>query len=55
MARPHRRGVDGRRAVRLRAVTELVGADMSTVSRHLSFKKAAGWVEVEKRGLNQFY
>ena len=36
-------------------LTELVGADISTVSRHLSIMKAAGWVEVEKRGLNQFY
>lgn len=36
-------------------LTELVGADISTVSRHLSLMKAAGWVEVEKRGLNQFY
>lgn len=39
----------------VRELTELVGADMSTVSRHLSVMKAAGWVEVEKRGLNQFY
>ncbi len=36
-------------------LTELVGADISTVSRHLSIMKSAGWVEVEKRGLNQFY
>lgn len=31
-------------------LTELVGADISTVSRHLSIMKTAGWVEVEKRG-----
>lgn len=36
-------------------LTALVGADISTVSRHLSIMKVAGWVEVEKRGLNQFY
>jgi len=36
-------------------LTELVGADMSTVSKHLSIMKAAGLVEVEKRGLNVFY
>jgi DNA-binding transcriptional ArsR family regulator len=36
-------------------LTELVEADMSTVSKHLSVMKSAGVVEVEKRGLNQFY
>ncbi len=36
-------------------LTELVGADISTVSRHLAVMKSAGWLEVEKRGLNQFY
>ena len=36
-------------------LTALVGADMSTVSKHLSIMKAAGLVEVEKRGLNVFY
>ncbi len=36
-------------------LTELIGADMSTVSKHLSIMKAAGLVEVEKRGLNVFY
>jgi DNA-binding transcriptional ArsR family regulator len=36
-------------------LTELVGADISTVSKHLSVMKASGLVEVEKRGLNQFY
>jgi DNA-binding transcriptional ArsR family regulator len=34
---------------------ELVGADMSTVSKHLSVMKRAGWLEAEKRGLNQYY
>ena len=36
-------------------LTELVGADISTVSKHLSVMRAVGLVEVEKRGLNQFY
>jgi ArsR family transcriptional regulator len=34
---------------------ELVGADMSTVSKHLSVMKRAGLVESEKRGLQVFY
>ncbi|MBN1912398.1 MAG: helix-turn-helix transcriptional regulator [Pirellulales bacterium] len=36
-------------------LTELVGADMSTVSRHLAVLKAAGLVEDEKRGQMVFY
>lgn len=35
-------------------LTELVGADISTVSRHLSILKGAGIVRDEKRG-NQVY
>jgi ArsR family transcriptional regulator len=34
---------------------ELVGADMSTVSKHLTIMRKAGWLEVEKRGVNQYY
>ena len=34
---------------------ELVGADMSTVSKHLTVLKKAGLVESEKRGLQVFY
>ena len=34
---------------------ELVGADMSTVSKHLSVLKNAGLVASEKRGLQVFY
>lgn len=34
---------------------ELVGADISTVSRHLSVMKDAGIVRDEKRGLNVYY
>ncbi len=36
-------------------LTELIGSDMSTVSRHLSQLKAAGIVEDEKRGKMIFY
>ena len=36
-------------------LTELVGADVSTVSKHLSVIKNAGLVEIEKRGLNVYY
>ena len=35
-------------------LTEMIGADMSTVSKHLSILKNAGLVEDEKRG-NQVY
>ncbi|MGE5212128.1 MAG: ArsR/SmtB family transcription factor [Nitrospirota bacterium] len=36
-------------------LTEVVGADVSTVSKHLLIMKAAGLVEADKRGLNVFY
>jgi len=36
-------------------LTELVGTDMSTVSRHLSQLKNAGLVADEKRGTMVFY
>ena len=36
-------------------LTELIGSDMSTVSRHLSQLKDAGVVEDEKRGQMVFY
>ena len=36
-------------------LAEIVGADMSTVSKHLALLKSAGLVSVEKRGLNQYY
>lgn len=36
-------------------LTELVGADTSTVSKHLSILKAAGIVSDEKRGLQVWY
>ena len=36
-------------------LTELVGADISTVSKHLSLLKNAGIVQDDKRGLMVFY
>jgi DNA-binding transcriptional ArsR family regulator len=36
-------------------LTDLVGADISTVSKHLSLLKAAGIVIDEKRGTQVFY
>ncbi len=36
-------------------LTEMVGADVSTVSKHLSLLKAAGIVLDEKRGNQVFY
>jgi len=36
-------------------LTEMVGTDMSTVSRHLTQLKQAGLVEDEKRGQMVFY
>ncbi len=36
-------------------LTELVGADMSTVSRHLAQLKAAGIVQDERRGKMTYY
>lgn len=34
---------------------ELVGADMSTVSKHLTLMRKAGVLTCEKRGLNIYY
>jgi DNA-binding transcriptional ArsR family regulator len=36
-------------------LTEMVGADTSTISKHLSIMKNAGIVEYEKRGTNIYY
>ncbi len=36
-------------------LTELVGSDMSTVSRHLAQLRDAGLIEAEKRGQMVFY
>jgi ArsR family transcriptional regulator len=34
---------------------ELVSADLSTVSKHLTVMREAGLLEMEKRGLNVYY
>ena len=36
-------------------LTEMIGADMSTVSKHLSTLKAAGIIADEKRGAQVYY
>ncbi len=36
-------------------LTEMIGTDISTVSKHLSILKNVGIVENEKRGLQVFY
>ena len=36
-------------------LTEMIGADTSTVSKHLSRLKSAGIVEDDKRGLQVYY
>jgi len=36
-------------------LTEMIGADMSTVSKHLSILEAAGLVASDKRGAQVFY
>jgi ArsR family transcriptional regulator len=36
-------------------LTEMVGADVSTVSKHLSLLKESGLVEYDKRGTQIFY
>lgn len=36
-------------------LTDLIGADMSTVSKHLAVMRDAGLLDAEKRGLKVFY
>jgi DNA-binding transcriptional ArsR family regulator len=36
-------------------LTEMVGADTSTISKHLSLMKNAGIIGVEKRGTSMYY
>ena len=36
-------------------LTELIGADMSTVSKHLAILRSSGIVKDEKRGAKVFY
>ena len=44
---------DGERCVC--ELTDMIGADMSTVSKHLSVLKSAGVIQDEKRGLQVYY
>jgi ArsR family transcriptional regulator len=37
------------------ALTDMIGADMSTVSKHLSVLRNAGVIQDEKRGLQVYY
>ena len=39
----------------VRELPAIVGADISTVSKHLTIMRNVGLVECEKRGLNRFY
>jgi len=58
LAHPTRLFIIDELAKRERCVCELrnmIGADVSTVSRHLSVLKEAGVVEDEKRGLQVWY
>lgn len=58
MAHPTRLYIVDRLAQREHCVcelTELVGADTSTVSKHLSVLKAAGIIADDKRGAQVFY
>ena len=36
-------------------LTEMVGADMSTISKHLTILKSAGIVQTDKRGTQVYY
>ena len=36
-------------------LTKMIGADMSTVSKHLSVLRAAGVIQDDKRGLQVYY
>jgi DNA-binding transcriptional ArsR family regulator len=36
-------------------LTEMIGADISTVSKHLSVLRGAGVIDAEKRGLQVYY
>ncbi len=58
MAHPTRLFIVDELSKRSRCVcelTEMVGADTSTISKHLSILKAAGIVDDEKRGLQVWY
>ncbi len=44
-----------RRKACVAELTDLIGADMSTVSKHLTVLKAAGIVDDQKRGAQVYY
>ena len=44
-----------RRELCVRELTEMIGADVSTVSKHLTVLKNAGIVQDDKRGTQVFY
>ena len=39
----------------VREMTEMVGADISTISKHLTILKSAGIVQADKRGTQVYY
>lgn len=43
------------RALCVNEMTELVGADQSTVSKHLAILKEAGFLRMEKQGAMNYY
>ena len=43
------------KALCVNEMTELVGVDQSTVSKHLAILKDAGFVEIDKQGSMNFY
>ena len=58
MAHPTRLFIVDRLTMKERCVaelTEMIGADMSTVSKHLNVLKSAGIVSDEKRGSQVYY
>jgi ArsR family transcriptional regulator len=58
MAHPTRLYIVEELAKRERCVhelTDMIGADMSTVSKHLSILKSVGLVRIEKRGVEVYY
>lgn len=58
LAHPARLAVVEALASGPRCVTELqviVGGDLSTVSKHLTLMRKAGWIDCEKRGQQVFY
>ena len=58
LAHPARLAVAQALAVRERCVGDLqalVGGDLSTVSKHLSLMRSAGWIDCRKQGQQVYY